>query len=267
MGKLDAPVVSKRSGREAWKRWSPFIVLVLASALVFAMGWHRYLSFKSIGLNYDLLRDQISEHLVVSLLVFMAIYAGVIALSLPVGVVLTIAGGLLFGWQLAVPAVVVSATAGACVVFYVVNTSFGAALARKAGPSVAKLRDGFRQNALNYLLFLRLVPVFPFFIVNLVCGLVGVPLGSFVVATALGIIPGTTAYALAGSGFGSVIEAQNATYKACVAAMGDGHGACVYDVSVRAIITPELIWAGVALGIIALIPVSLQKWGRSRANF
>ena len=111
----------------------------------------------------------------------------------------------------------VGATIGATILFLVVNTSFGSTLAEKAGPFVAKLRDGFQENALSYLLFLRLVPAFPFFIVNLVPALLGVPLRTFVIGTGLGIIPGTIAYSLAGSGLGSVIEAQNATYKTCLA--------------------------------------------------
>jgi uncharacterized membrane protein YdjX (TVP38/TMEM64 family) len=248
------------------KRWAPLIVLLAAMAFVFAMGWHKFLSFKTIGLNYDALKFYISEHLALSLGIYLALYAGIVALSLPVGLIMTLAGGLLFGWKIGAPATVIAATTGSGLVFLIVNTSFGATLADKAGPFVAKLRDGFKENALSYLLFLRLVPVFPFFIVNLVPALLGVPLRTFLIGTALGIIPATTAYSLAGSGLGSVIEAQNAAYKACLAAKSGGGVACDYDIDLTQIITRELVWAGVALGLVALIPVAMKYWSQSHAK-
>jgi uncharacterized membrane protein YdjX (TVP38/TMEM64 family) len=245
------------------KRWLPLVLLAAVMALAFAMGWHRYLSFKTIGLNYDLLKGYIAGNLALSLAVYILAYIAVVALSLPGALIMTLAGGLLFGWQIGAPATVVGATIGATILFLVVNTSFGSTLAEKAGPFVARLRDGFQENALSYLLFLRLVPAFPFFIVNLVPALLGVPLRTFVIGTFLGIIPGTTAYSLAGSGLGSVIEAQNATYKACLAA--NPAAACTYSIDLSAVVTRELVWAGIALGIVALIPVALKFWSKRHA--
>ena len=137
---------------------------------------------------------------------------------------------------------------------------------KRMGTLGAKLSAGFTENALSYLLFLRLVPVFPFFIVNLVPALIGVPLPTFVLGTVVGIIPGTFAYALAGAGLGSAIDAQNALYQACLAgppARGDAD--CPYMIDVRSLITPELIWGGVAIGIVALIPVALKYWSKRHA--
>ncbi|MCH9765169.1 MAG: VTT domain-containing protein, partial [Alphaproteobacteria bacterium] len=145
-------------------------------ALAFAMGWHKYLSFKTVGLNYEAMRTFIADNLIVALLLYAAIYITVVALSLPGGLILTVSGGLLFGWQIGAPATVIAATIGATILFLIAKTSFGEGLADRAGPWLAKLRDGFRENALNYLLFLRLVPAFPFFVVNLAPALLGVPL-------------------------------------------------------------------------------------------
>lgn len=235
-------------------------------AFAFAMGWHRLLSFKTIGLNYDALKVYIAGNLVLSLLIYVALYAVIVAISLPVGLFMTLAGGLLFGWQIGAPAAVVGATIGAAIVFKIVTTSFGETLAQKAGPFVAKLRDGFHENALSYLLFLRLVPAFPFFIINLVPALLGVRLSTFIIGTGLGIIPGTTAYSLAGSGLGSVIEAQNATYKACIAAApATPDISCPYTIDLTQIVTRELIWAGIALGVVALIPVAIKFWSKRHA--
>lgn len=258
------PPVAKAS--PGLKKWLPLIGLAAVMAVAFSLGWHKYLSFKTIGLNYDALRGYIAGNLVLSLIVYVAAYIAVVALSLPGGLIMTLSGGLLFGWQLGAPAAVVGATIGATLLFLIVNTSFGSTLAAKAGPAVAKLREGFQENALSYLLFLRLVPVFPFFVVNLVPGLLGVPLRTFVIGTGLGIIPGTTAYSLAGSGLGSVIEAQNAIHKTCLAAKPvNPDVACPYSIDLGSLVTPQLIYAFVALGVVALIPVAIKFWSKRNA--
>jgi len=250
----------------AFRKWLPVLALLAIMSFAYAMGWHQLLSFKTIGLNYDALKTYIAANMALSLVIYIALYVGIVTLSLPVGLFMTLAGGLLFGWQIGAPAAVAGATIGAAIVFKIVTSSFGETLANKAGPFLAKLRDGFQENALSYLLFLRLVPAFPFFIINLVPALLGVRLSTFIIGTGLGIIPGTTAYSLAGSGLGSVIEAQNAAYKSCLAAARSTVGAaCDYKIDLTQIITRELIWAGIALGIVALIPVAMKVWSRRHA--
>src|SRR5690606_4729994 len=156
------------------RRWLPLVLLLTATGLAFGMGWHRLLTFKAVGLNYEALSDFIGAHLVVALLLYVGAYVAVVALSLPGGLVMTVAGGLLFGWELAAPVTVLSATIGASIIFLVAKTSLGEPLAAKAGPWLGRLRAGFQENALSYLLFLRLVPLFPFFVVNLAPALLGV---------------------------------------------------------------------------------------------
>jgi uncharacterized membrane protein YdjX (TVP38/TMEM64 family) len=252
-------VASKRS----WTRWLPLLVIGALMALVFAMGWHQYLSFKTIGLNYEALRSFIDGNLAFALLLYALLYIGVVALSLPGGLIMTLAGGLLFGWQIGAPVTIVAATIGATIIFLVAKTSFGETLAVKAGPWIGKLRDGFQENALSYLLFLRLVPAFPFVVVNLAPALLGVPLRTYVLGTLIGIIPGTTAYSIAGAGLGSVVEAQNKVYAACVAANGEGQ--CPYSIDFSALVTKELVFAGAALGVVALIPVAVN-WFRKKTT-
>ncbi|MBS0242294.1 MAG: hypothetical protein JSS20_08960, partial [Proteobacteria bacterium] len=84
--------------------------------------------------------------------------------------------------------------------------------------------------------------------------------GTFVVGTFFGIIPGTTAYSVAGSGLGSVIEAQNAAYSACLAKPGASETTCPYTIDTSRLITGQLVAAFVLLGVVALIPVFLKKW-------
>lgn len=249
-------------------RWAPLGLIVVAMVAVFTTGLHKYVSFSTIGQNYEGLRAFIAENLVLALLAYMALYIVVVALSLPGGLIMTLTGGLLFGWVIGTPATVVAATLGATLVFLVVKTSFGEALAARAGPWLDKLRDGFQDNALSYLLFLRLVPVFPFVVVNLAPALLGVPLGTYVLGTLIGIIPGSLAFSVAGAGLGSVIEAQNQSHKACLAAApANPETACPYTIDTSALITTELLAAFALLGIVALIPVIVKKWSaRSRQS-
>lgn len=247
-------------------RWLPLGVLAALMALALAMGWHQYLSFKTIGLNYEALKAFIGQHFVLALAAYVAAYVAVVALSLPGGLVMTLTGGLLFGWVTGAIATVVGATIGAVIIFLIAKSSLGEALAAKAGPWLGKLRDGFQENALSYLLFLRLVPAFPFVVVNLAPALLGVPLRTYVIGTFLGIIPGTTAFSIAGSGLGSVVEAQNAVYKACLDKAGAAAAtACEYKIDTSALVTKELLLAFAALGVVSLIPVLLKRWSSRHA--
>lgn len=242
------------------RRWLPLVVLVVAGAFVFAMGWHKLLTLKNVGLNYEALRSFISENLIAAIGIYFGLYVAIVALSLPGALILTLAGGLLFGWQISATTTVIAATLGATIVFLVARSSLGDGIASKVGPWLARLKEGFRENALSYLLFLRLVPAFPFVIVNLAAAVLGVPLRTYVLGTLIGIIPGTAAFSVAGSGLGSVIEAQNRSYSACVAKMPGGEAACPYTIDTSALVTKELIVAFVLLGVVALIPVALKKW-------
>lgn len=253
------------------KRWLPLIALAGAMVLARAFGLQEYLSFKTIGLNYDSLQAFIASNWLTAVALYMLVYVAVVALSLPGGLFMTLSGGLLFGWQVGAPATVIAATIGATLIFLIAKTSFGESMAAKAGPWLAKLKDGFNENALSYLLFLRLVPAFPFVVVNLAPALLGVPLRTYVLGTFLGIIPGTTAFSVAGAGLGSVVASQNAVYKECLAknpgAASDAARdvACPYTIDTSALVTKELVAAFVLLGVIALIPIALKRWSTAKA--
>jgi uncharacterized membrane protein YdjX (TVP38/TMEM64 family) len=159
-------------------------------------------------------------------------------------------------------AAVIGATIGATVIFLVARTALGEPLLRRAGPRANQLAKGFRDDAFSYLLFLRLVPVFPFFLVNLVPAFAGVRLGPFIAGTVLGVIPAAIVFALAGTGLDSVITAQKNSYHHCIAAKGPD---CRMAFDPTDVLTPQLIAALVALGLLALMPVMLKYWrARSR---
>lgn len=257
------PPAAKKGGLS---RWLPLIVLAAALAVIFGMGWHTA-AIREIGLNIDAIRDFVRENLLLSLLGFMLAYATATVLVPPLGSIMTIGGGLVFGALYAAPATVLGATIGATLLFLIVKTSVGHALADRAGAWVDRLRGGFQDNALSYLLFLRLVPAFPFFVVNVVPGLLGVPLRTYVIGTLFGIIPGTVAYSLLGEGAGSIFEKANAQYQTCIAEKGAE--ACTYAISFKDLVTTELLLAFGALAVVALIPVvinAFRKQGRSDAK-
>jgi len=161
-------------------------------------------------------------------------------------------------------AALVGATTGAICIFLIAKSAIGEYFVARAGPLALKLAQGFRADAFSYLLFLRLVPIFPFWVINLVAALCGVRFATFAAATALGIIPPTFTFAFLGAGLDSVITAQQAAYSACVAA---GRADCRLEFHLHAAVTPELIAALAALGLLALVPVVVKHLrARSRAN-
>jgi uncharacterized membrane protein YdjX (TVP38/TMEM64 family) len=197
-----------------------------------------------------------------AIFVYVGIYITVVAVSLPGAALLTLTGGFLFGIAVGASAAVISATVGATLIFLVARTALGEPLLRRAGPRATQLARGFREDAFSYLLFLRLVPAFPFFLVNLVPAFAGVRLGPFVAATAIGIIPGAIVFALAGAGLDSIIAAQKNSYDQCIAAKGAD---CRLVFEPADVLTPQLIAALVALGLLALMPVAVKFW-RTRSR-
>ena len=232
--------VPPQSGSFSYKRLLPVAVLVLGLIAFFVFDLDDYLSFEALSENREALLELVENYGVVAALVYMFIYAVAIAFSLPGGAVLTITGGFLFGSFVGTLCVVIAATAGATALFLIAKTSFGDALRAKAGPALQKMQEGFQEGALSYLLVLRLVPLFPFFLVNLVPAFLGVSLRVYVLGTFIGIIPGTFVFATVGAGLGSVFD-QGGTFSAA------------------GILTPQIITALVGLAVLALIPVVYKK--------
>ncbi|HUF44658.1 MAG TPA: VTT domain-containing protein [Aestuariivirgaceae bacterium] len=252
---MDSPKASQNR-LELSKRWGPLVLLAGVAAAIYLTGAYRYLSLASVADHRDTLQGFVQEHRFLAVAAYGMIYVATVALSLPGAVLLTVLGGFLFGWLITGPVVVVAATAGATIIFLVARTSLGDVLARRAGPRLSALARGFRDDAFSYLLFLRLAPVFPFWLVNIAPALFNVKLPTFVAATFLGIIPGTFAFAFLGSGLDSIIARQMAAYEACLAA---GRDDCEMRFEAGALLAPELIIAFVALGVVALIPVVVKR--------
>jgi uncharacterized membrane protein YdjX (TVP38/TMEM64 family) len=241
-----------------WRRMAGPLVLLGLLGLGYAGGLHHYLTLTSIAENRAALATYTADHLVLSLVAFVVIYSVAVAVSFPGASILTILSGLLFGWFAGGLAAIIAATIGATIVFQIAKSSFGDVLAKKAGPFLSKISAGFADDAFNYLLFLRLVPAFPFWLVNIAPALANVKLRTYVATTFLGIIPGTFAFAFVGAGLDSIITAQQAAHAQCIAQKSVAE--CPFELSVSSLITPQLLLAFAALGVVSLIPVALKKW-------
>jgi uncharacterized membrane protein YdjX (TVP38/TMEM64 family) len=247
----------KEGGPRPWLRYLPLAALVLATIAVFASGAHRLLSLETIVAYRDKLQALVQSNGPLAVLAYSATYVIAVTLSVPGAVFLTILGGFLFGWFFGGMIAAVSATLGAIFVFLIASTSVGDLLIRKAGPRLAKLADGFRRDAFSYLLFLRFMPIMPFWLTNLAPALFGVRPRTFATATMIGILPSTFTFAVAGDGLDSVIANQKANLSACQAA---GRTHCAFDLDLWMILTPQVLAAFAALGILVLIPIALRRW-------
>lgn len=241
-------------------RLVPVAVIIAVMVVIFAAGWHRQLSLETLVRHRAILDAFVSEHWLQALAAYLGLYVVAVALSIPGAVFLTIAGGVLFGAWVGAAAAVVGATVGASLIFLAASGAFHDIFRRRAGALAGKLAAGFRANAFSYLLFLRLVPLFPFWLVNIVPALVGVNLSTFVAATAIGVIPATLIFAFVGEGFDSALAAQTAVFQECMASV---RADCRLDFDLGAAFTPQLIAALVGLGLLALLPVVI-KWLRAR---
>ena len=239
------------------RRWTPLAVLLILGAGAYFLGLHKYLSLNVLAENHAYFKAFVADNIIFGLMLFATVYVVVVALSLPGATALSIAGGMIFGWMISAPVTVFAATLGAAIVFSVVKTSLGAVIAERAGPFVKRLSGGFAKDAFNYLLFLRLVPAFPFFAVNAVAGLCGVGFKPFVLATFIGIIPGSIVFAYLGAGLDSVIAAQLEANEACIAQKGAEN--CAFEIDPSSLVTPQLLIGFAALGVIALVPVIIKR--------
>jgi uncharacterized membrane protein YdjX (TVP38/TMEM64 family) len=224
-----APVGGVNAGKIA-------IVLVIACAIgaFFYFDLGRFLSLDALKDNRDHLLAFTEANYPASVALFILAYITVTGLSLPGAVILTLAGGFLFGSVFGTLFVNIGATTGATLAFVAARYLLREWVEQKFGKWLEPLQQGFAKNAFNYLMTLRLIPLFPFFVVNLVSGLTRMSVGTYVGATALGIIPGSFVYAYAGRQLGTIN-------------------------SLKEIASPNVITAFVLLGLLALVPIVYKK--------
>lgn len=229
------------------KKYLPITLLVSGLLLAIYFDVHKLLSFEVIGENYSLIKNYIDEQFLLSIIIFAAGYALIVAFSIPGASVLSLMYGALLGTIVSGFLVVISATIGASMIFLAARYAFADTLKERAGPWLSKMQDGFNKNAVSYLLFLRLVPAFPFFVVNIVPAFMGVTLRTYIITTFFGIMPGTFVFASIGNGIGYVLEQGKSP-----------------DLSVLS--SPEILLPLAALGLLSLIPIAYKKIKAGKAH-
>lgn len=210
-------------------------VMGLAIGAFFWFDLDTYLTLETVKANRDRLLAFTDGHRAAAVASFVITYCLVTGLSLPGAAILTLVGGFLFGGLLGTVVVNLGATSGATLAFLASRYLLRDWVERKFGTWLEPLQQGFEKNAFSYLITLRLIPLVPFFAVNLVSGLTRMNIGSYVAATALGIIPGSFVYAYAGQQLGTIN-------------------------SLKDIASPGVIGAFVLLGLLALVPNLYKKW-------
>lgn len=230
-----------------WRRLLPLGVLVAGLGLFFATGLHRILTPEALRAHHTELAAWVTDHRLLAALAYLLAYAVLVAFSLPLASLATLVGGLLFGVLLGTTLTVLGATTGALAVFLAARSAFGVLLRARADSFLGRMEAGFQRDAFSYLLFLRLVPVFPFWLVNIAPAVFKVPLRTFAVTTLLGIIPGTAVYCSVGAGLGSVLERNE-------------------PLDLRLAFEPRVLLPILALAVLALVPVLYGRWKARRGE-
>ncbi len=233
---LDPGALRSESGSRTRSGRMIIVALMgLAIGVFFFFDVDSYLTLETVKANRDRLLVFTDAHRPAAIASFIVTYGLVTGLSLPGAAILTLVGGFLFGGVVGTIVVNLGATSGATLAFLTARYLLRGWVERKFGQALGPLQEGFSKNAFGYLLMLRLIPLFPFFLVNLVSGLTRVPVGTYVAATAVGIIPGSVVYAYAGRQLGTIHSLQE-------------------------VASPNVILAFALLGVLALVPMLYRRF-------
>ncbi|MEO5574239.1 MAG: TVP38/TMEM64 family protein [Gammaproteobacteria bacterium] len=213
------------------------ILFIFVAGLIafFALGGDQWLTLEALKAQRNSLLNFTEAHYLATLLGAVLIYTAAVALSIPGAIILSLAVGLMFGRWVGTAVIVFSATLGATLVFLAARYLFADTVQKRIGGLAKRFIDGFNENAFNYLLFLRIIPVFPFWLVNLaVSALTPIGLRTYVLATFIGIIPGSFIFANLGQSLGRIN-------------------------SIGELLSPQIIGAFALLGLFALTPLLIKK--------
>ncbi len=229
----------KKLPKQLLRRFWPLLVLLVIGFFVHASGIVNYATFEALKVHRDSLQDFVSAHSTLAPMSYIGIYILATVLDFPVAIFLSITGGFLFSQPWCTLYAVIGASTGATIFFLVAKTVVGDALRKRAGPFLKKIESGFQKDAVSYMLFLRLVPVFPFWLINTAPAIFGISLRTFFLTTFFGIIPGSFVFTQAGRGIDSIFE-QGKSFSA------------------QNILTQDIIIALTGLGVLALIPIIVR---------
>lgn len=222
------------------KKYFPLLFILTLLFLFYLLDFNRFFSFNYLKEQRMELLSWVEKYPIRAPMLYMLTYAFLTAISFPGGAFFTIFGGFLFGQPFSTLYVVIGATIGACTIFLAAQTAFRDLFRQFVLPYLGRMEKELSTNAVSYLFFLRLVPLFPFWIVNIAPAFFDIPLRTFFITTFFGIIPGTFVFTQAGVGLGAILD-QGERF------------------SLQAILNPQVKIALFALGVFALIPILLRK--------
>ena len=221
-------------------KFSPLLLLIfgLITAIYFDLG--RYVDFRFLQTHQDILKGFIADMPVRAALLFFALYALSTAVSLPFGAIMTISGGWLFGIWIGGSLTIMGATIGASTLFLATRYALRELMVSRAGERLQKFEAGFNRHSTSYLLAMRLIPIFPFFLVNFLPALIGVKFRTYILTTLIGIAPGTFVYAGLGNGISFVLSVDE-------------------PLNTSVIFKPSVFLPLCGLGFLSLLPVIWKK--------
>ena len=188
--------------RRNWLRWALLAALVLAVVAFYALGLEEYFSWESVRANLQEWKAAVQNNLPLALAVFFLVYVAVTALSLPAAGILSLVAGALFGRWLGTLVVSLASTLGATLAFLSSRYILRDWVERRFGRRLEPLHRGIERDGAYYLFTLRLVPLFPFFLINLGMGLTRMRVSTYALVSMLGMLPGTFLFAFAGEALG-----------------------------------------------------------------
>ena len=222
------------------KRFLPLVILLILIGLAYYFRIDQYVTFKMLKEHRTALLGFVETHYILAPLIFIFVYFAVTSLALPIDIYFSLLSGFLFIQPLCTLYVIIGATLGAVTIFMIARTALGESFFAKDNTLIQKMKSGFQENEISYMFFLRLMPVFPFWLVNIAPAFFGVPLTTFAWTTLFGIIPGSFVFTQIGAGLGSILDHSE-------------------EFSLYAAFTTEMRIALIALALFALLPIFLKK--------
>lgn len=189
------------------------VIFLILIVIIVGLFWYfnigHYLTLENLKKHSSDLRDLVAAHSTIAALLFTALYSVIITFSLPGAAILSLAGGFLFGMTFGTFLNMVGATVGAVASFLMTRFLIGAALQKKFSQQLTNFNQELDHYGIYYLFAVRLIPLFPFFLVNILCGLTKISLSTFFITTVLGIIPGSLIYTYAGTQLSSITSIRD----------------------------------------------------------
>jgi uncharacterized membrane protein YdjX (TVP38/TMEM64 family) len=225
------------------RRALPFALLLAGLVAFFALGLDRHLSLQTLSRNEAEITAWVAEHRALAAMIYLAAHAAVVAFSLPASIAMTTASGFLFGVPLGATLAAIGTTVGSIALFFAARNAFQDLFRARAGAALARLEHGFRRDGFSYLLFLRVVPMFPAWLTTIVAALLGMAPGPFILGTLIGVVPGGLVFAGIGADFSRLFRSGQTP-------------------DLAAIFQWRTFLPLLGLGVLALLPVLVRRWRR-----